>query len=438
MNSAAADPDQTWLIDAVLCLSLCGIVILLFFPGLMTNDSILQLAQAQSHIYEDAHPPLMSFLWQGFNHFYFGPAGMLVFHTTMFFLGLFLLVTAQPWPVYFRVSVILLVTGWPAIFTQLGVIWKDVGLSASFLLGCGLLANRRRYPIVAMAAVGLFFYGIGIRHNAWPAALPLLYIVVWNWTAPPKQGIKTIGAACVLCGFLLGLQGMITSHLVSQRAHFGQAVLLHDLTAISAWTGASVVPAQFLRPGKGIHDLENAYRPGNADPLRPVLLFSRDERSLSFLEKTWFAQILRHPDIYLKHRWMGFKRLVGLSHEEVHYPFESTTWPNPWNFRYEPDAFMKTIFQVIGRWQNTFCFRGWFYLAVNAAALLVAGVRCGNRFSFCVSLSGLMYGSGYAVYGVGLDFRYFYWTVLSGFVAWILLFNPDENARRIRTSPPKV
>lgn len=405
------------LIDAGTGLFLFSLSLIAFYPGIMTYDSILQLHQAKLGLYANSHPPLMSFLWRSLNHFSFGPQSMLVFQNALFFSGLLFVVQPIKRPLM-RVAAALAIVLWPAVSTQLGVIWKDVGLSASFLLGCGLLLQPSPPMGWRLAALTCFFYGLGIRHNAAPAFLPLgLWIM--RPAAPIPVRTWLLKSAFVITAMMVFVSG-IEKLFVRQDDHFGQVVWLHDLTAISIARGDVLIPEFALQKGKTLSELQRAYDPSNANPLKPVVALTREPAQLRALGNVWMRTVLANPGAYLKHRWRVFKPLMGIGHREVVYPFECRMWPNPWGFAYDPPRFVKAYFQFIFAIKDSLVFRAWMYLFACAAAVVTAFFHK-QWPAGLLAASGLLYASSYFFYSVASDFRYVYWTVLASGVSWLWL-----------------
>ena len=110
-----------------------SLTILTFFPGHMNRDALLQLSEARAMVFYDWHPPLMSWIWSGLDRVMPGPLGMFVFHNTLFWAGLGLviyLLRLAPAP---SAILILAIGLFPPIFSALGTVWKDVGMASSFL-----------------------------------------------------------------------------------------------------------------------------------------------------------------------------------------------------------------------------------------------------------------------------------------------------------------
>ena len=74
MGKIEQQPLATWLPP----LLGCAAVALVFWPGLMSADSVWQLEMARAGRYTDWHPPLCLILWRGADKLLPGPAGMLL------------------------------------------------------------------------------------------------------------------------------------------------------------------------------------------------------------------------------------------------------------------------------------------------------------------------------------------------------------------------
>src|SRR5262245_15175137 len=116
---------QEWL-EIWLCGALFLFSLYIHWPGFMSFDSFIQFRQALAGVYTGWHPPVMSFVWHYSNKLIFGPGGMLIFHNLMFFIGLALWAKTLPVQHSTRALFIVALAASPAVFTQLGVIWKDV------------------------------------------------------------------------------------------------------------------------------------------------------------------------------------------------------------------------------------------------------------------------------------------------------------------------
>src|SRR5215471_15427009 len=107
-----------------------------FYPGYMSSDSVDQLGQARSGVFNDWHPPLMSFVWRFTDQIIPGPLGMLILNNVLFWSGIALICyrcleeSAAP-----AIAVLGLL---PPVFGQLSTVWKDVAFGASMIFAFAL------------------------------------------------------------------------------------------------------------------------------------------------------------------------------------------------------------------------------------------------------------------------------------------------------------
>jgi hypothetical protein len=424
--TAARDRAIVWTIALAIAL----FFIALFSPGVMTNDSIAQYGQALSGRFNDWHPPVMSLLWACLNRVTQGPAGMLVFHNVLFALALGFLADGLDLPLFGRLLVLITIAFFPPIMSSLAIIWKDVGLWTSYALACILLWRFHARGWSLGAVFLLLLYGTMVRHNAWAALLPIL-----AWTAGLRLSGRPLGwQTGLFAGMVAAMvlaSGLINAALRPAHAYLWQVVPIHDLVGISVRTGDWVLPEFAIRRGVSRSEVEASYRPGYSDPLQTTIALNDDPARLRALIREWRHAICRHPWAYWRHRWSGFKRLIGVTGEQTHGPFETQTSPNSWGFSYLPGAVARIFFSAWARLRETALFRGWSYLAICLVALPAAVWR--RRVAAgVVSLSGLLYGVGYLAYGTSFSFRYFYWTLVAGLLAWIWILFDRSNPSTAR------
>ncbi len=224
------------------------ISIYLYFPGLMSVDSVTQLEQAYAHQYLDWHPPIMSVLWALLNHIYFGPAPFLILHNLVFWgaLGLFAEIIFETRT---KASCFIIGIGlFPTVITQTGIIWKDVGFSFSlFFIAVALFAIQERRTILArrkllVALIPFLFYATAVRANSIPA-IPLVLFwalsIYWpDWTFL-KRAFLSVATTFLFVIAVLIFNRAVTS---GESAHLEQQIKAYDLVGITMKTGQILVP----------------------------------------------------------------------------------------------------------------------------------------------------------------------------------------------------
>jgi hypothetical protein len=414
----------------------CLVVILCWYPGYMWWDSANQFNQARYGHYTDWHPPLMSYVWSRFHRIGVfnvvpGPFPMLVLHNLMFWGGLGLLVHLTRLPVVLAPIAILAIGLFPPIFVALGIVLKDAGLIAALLLAyAGLCwAYLRGSRVGLVVGLGGLMYACAIRYNAAPALAPLSvlagFAAVRAWPAPLGRP-RLAGAAvadAILVGFpLIAWQGgrMLTE---GRTLHPSQQVPLHDLLAVSVATERIQLPAYILEqaPGLTLADLRRLYSTESlgrmfwrsAPPRFSELISDENYRELLAL---WRATIPANLEPYIRHRLEMFRHLFGIGPATVCDPYLTgpiEDWPNVLGFSPVGRTFNASVVARLGPIRNDILFRGWFYLALNAALLAWLLARPGPRLAVGVlGLSGLGYALAYLPLATACHFRLLWWTVL--------------------------
>lgn len=410
-------------LDLILAFLLFCMELFIVDPGFMSPDSVRQLNAAQNGIYTDWDPPFMSYVWRFINKIHFGPFGMVALHSLIFFAGVILLVRFVVRDASLRCMLLACLYLAPPVFTQLGVVWKDVALSVSYLLGCSILLYARDRPKWIFASCIPLFYGTAVRYNSFSALLPLcLWMGILLF---PHRALKSIGAAVLLFMGLLGSAKVVNNELSKgHHLYVERYIQYHDLAGISLHAGFVVSPALPLT----MDEISKLYKPaiGNLilnaipTPLAP-----------SILQTIWIQQIMAHPRAYLSHRWAGFRILLAISVPEVVLPYFDTFSENPWGFSFKRSFWVRMTYHVSWMVRNSFLFRGYVYvLCCLIFMCLNLFRRDGNLDIVFISASGLLYALGYFIYGAGADFRYLYWTVMAAGICMVLQLRSVFNLQR--------
>ncbi|HMG22717.1 MAG TPA: hypothetical protein VK607_15390, partial [Kofleriaceae bacterium] len=118
---------------AILTVGSC-LFLLYAFPGFMSSDSVLQIAEARTAVFSNAHPPIMAAEWRVLECFVAGPILMLVLQGALFLAGLHAILCHALAPRRAAVAAVALLL-FPPILTTMAVIWKDSQMAAYLLAG---------------------------------------------------------------------------------------------------------------------------------------------------------------------------------------------------------------------------------------------------------------------------------------------------------------
>lgn len=446
----------------LVCLAGFVLVVVAFYPGVMSPDSIDQWGQGRAWDFYDIHPPIMSALWGLLDRVWPGPAPLLLIHNALFWGAAALLwrLTRE------RSSVVALAFAlfgfMPQVLALLGSIWKDVGLGASLFMASALLygAARRGWRFAVWAACPLLFYGYGVRLNAAPAVLPF---ALWSGFIVCRQlpRLAARAASFRLLPVVVGLAYfaaltaavVLTTQVLTQgkTLYPFQQIMLHDLAAVSKETGRSHFP-DYVEGAENfsLEGVSAQYTPEWVNTLiygdPPPLKSTRNPEYISRLRAAWWDAISHNKLAYLGHRWAVFRNLTGLGTPMVYKPFNPATGlNNPPEFQRPPNALTRALTSYFFLFANSPLFRGFIWILI-CAALVYLSLRLRLEGDLgavlALSTSGLIYAAAYFFVTPSSEFRYLWWTVLAAIVSSLLFAlhlytnRPALRARRVARGGP--
>jgi hypothetical protein len=296
--------------------------IALWWPGMMSDDSLTIYSEVLSNRYSDHHPPLMALVWHYANMIYSGPLLMYLINMAMLWstigiLAFGLFTTPSMRYLFFIIP-------WtPWVLVHSGWIWKDL----IFTLGYGLLSallaqhtvKKTRFTSWGMAGFCLLLvYATAVKYQAQfiaPFILTWCFYVQLNrkW-ASVFMGILT---SLLLSYSIKGINTLLVTHRGSGSSYSWQYVKIYDLAGISVATHQVLVPEFLWRhPHIQITDIQRKYHlywePLIVEPDSPLRATQNDTEREELLS-CWKKQVLSHPFAYLKHRGIIWSQGLLLS-----------------------------------------------------------------------------------------------------------------------------
>ena len=416
-------------------------------PGIYSPDSLGQLLQAQQGVYSDGHPPLMAGLWSLLLRVSGTAASLYWLHLGLLSsaFGLFALAfrrSGLPGAAWLLLSAACS----PAILNFIGVLWKDVGLAVSlaFCFACIALSRATRAGQITTLLIVLVvsFYAVGIRYNAAPALLPLLWLLLLPFFGRPGWRRSVGVATLAIAGTALLLVGgrLVTYQLLdAKRIHLEQAIELYDLAGISVISGADVIPDEAKSTNFSSQALRAAYSPNSSNSLifrsdpaiLPPLQLTENPQYLTIFHHAWERAIVNNPWAYLSHRGAVFASLLGSFFATVDYRQQSATFEAGVVVLGDPavksidvgrpmfgQRIAASLLMAFINWAvvRTYLLFGWpwlLVLVVTFVAAIVARKRPMAELAIGLSASGLLYLSPYFLVAPGSDFRYLYWSIVA-------------------------
>ena len=391
-------------------------------------------------VFDDWHPPIMSLLWAACDALVAGPALMFAGQVVALFGSLVCLARSAGWTVSRRASFVVVCGLVPPTFVIAATILKDTQMALALLLATILLqrALARRMLAATFLALLLLFYGTAVRHNAVFATLPLCvaWLLVTSSVAHRPLRVRSAFVAAVFLSLAMLGGGILANRAITRFAastHIGQSLYWFDLAGIAARTGANVFP---VFATERISDLAtSASAAYDVASVNPILFFdldllTADPAELSALADSWRAAVRDHPSAYLSHRFEFAGRAYGLIGSEVYAPFNKGISPNDLGVSLARPRVTNAVLWLLKPIRHGPFFRGWPFLLIGAASLVIAYRRRARHraLAACLVASSTLYVAAFIFIGVSADFRFMSWSVVAAFATFALALGERERA----------
>jgi hypothetical protein len=312
--------------QAILLALLAGGVLMLALnlPGQMSYDSVSQLYQGRSSLYNSWHPPVMAWLLGLFDRLWRGPA-LFVVSDAALLLGAWGLLLRQGRNADWRASVVLLVICLtPQFLLYQGTVWKDILFADAGVAGFAALAlmaaNDNKFWL--FACVPLLVLAALARQNG--IVLAPAGAVALGWIVARRHGVRRgIAYGAGMLALLLVLAGGATMALALRgddgdgaSAELRTAQVYDMIGALAASPGLALpqLDAQDPTLSKIMRsDGVRLYSPRGADTLSlsPSLTAAIFDAPDGLIFAQWQALVLTHPGLYLATRWPVFIWVVA-------------------------------------------------------------------------------------------------------------------------------
>ena len=301
------------------------------WPGHLSYDSILQLAQGRTGVYSTWHPPVMAWLLGMGDAVVPGTGLFVVFQAMLAFgalAGVLLLAPERAGWSAAAMAVAIVLS--PQLLIYQGIVWKDVLFADAGVAGFVCLAlaakiwdaPRRRWPLLSGSSLLLALAALARQNGL--LLLPFAAIAL-GWIAACK-GRPRIAAALLGGGYLVALVLFVfgVSLLLNLRSD-GESGPVEQFRLLQVYDLAGAVAREpdFPLPALADDDpeLEQALRQNSArlftpvrnDPLAsaPAMQGPMNTLDDDALGADWWSLVLRHPWLYLKIRaadfaWVAF------------------------------------------------------------------------------------------------------------------------------------
>ena len=423
-----------WLL-AGLAFLLLALNIFIFYPGVMSLDSINQLRQALGKAnYYDQHPPIMAFIWSIGIAITGKVSSMLVLQLSLLWASLLILsIYAYKVSNSKLISIVPLVFGTlPFVVNISATIWKDVQMAFSILLGASLILvsikskGKQKRILLGIAALS-FVYALTLRYNAIFAVLPLVYLAGIQLT----DNRKLIIAGCsVLLVAAVVINTILSAALKVEKTNPQFTFMLDDV--VNSLSPADIQDSQVSDEMKdSLITIQGACKERGKVIHSYLFCSNPEQRQLvryegyPELKSLWFNMLTSKPFNYLKYRIKTFS-IFMFTPRGYDYIHQRGIEKNELGQKSKNPKLARAVNNYVARFAHRdfgVLFRPYFWLLLSVATLVYSLKRMKSYRLFvqCLSISSILYIVTYFPVVIAGDYRYVYWSVLATPLALLLI-----------------
>ena len=420
-------------------------------PGHLSFDSVLQLYQGRTGVYNSWHPPIMAWLL-GLADAVTPGAGLFVVFDCLLLFGSLAWLLALPdgrrgsWAAPVVAAACMVSPLW---IIYPGIVWKDVLFAATSLAGFTALAQaaawwpepRRRLPLIGLAIVLMALAGLARQTGAVVPIFGCIALAVIAARAAPRGGMFR-GAGYGLGALAAATGIMVASTLALDTRSDGEPARIYQMEDLQIFDLAGAVS---LRPSLPLEQLRAAnprleqlvrtdaadeYDPRRIDPLAALdeLHDVMIRTPPSVIAAQWRDLILHHPDLYLTVRATDFYwvALTPDIHECVPF-FVGIDGPEPFMARLGLVQRLNARDRLLKGYGDALSGTPAFSHALFGLIALFVLVKLGLRRRppdvalAAMLLSALAFSASFLVVSVACDYRYLYVLDVSAMAAALYL-----------------
>lgn len=293
---------------------LCAI---LFWPGLLRPDSLVQMQQGISGTFTDFHPPMMGALWGVFHKFHSGSGTIFIWHLMLYWGAVTLFAKAEA----HKAKWVYIISFLPPVFAYQLLVVKDISFVNAYLFCAAWIhfysMREDLAPSIASLLLWILiaFYG---TCSAYQALVALPWLCLWFAKFYSSDRSKSWIKIGLLIFGLLTVSVITFNKIMASSSNRFQHTRLYDLAGISMNLNMQVFPEYIKKnPAYSFKKIKQLYNTNRHDDLTFLkdgpLLITENSEELEQLNKCWAQAIFSNPIAYLKHRAGLFKTQMTIS-----------------------------------------------------------------------------------------------------------------------------
>lgn len=447
-------------------------MIIFFWPGFMSTDSLAQLQQAKGIApYQDAHPVIMARIWHYLDLIWPGPTLMMLTQLFLFSASIWLIINLTIQNSKLRSILLAFVLFSLPIFSILGVVWKDIWMINFFLAGLYFFSkalkksSKTNQASKKLILLGILFFAFGslFRANALGAAI--VTTLAFTYTISKFSATRfthtlalpPIYVVLLLITYLLGSH-ISKSGIDVTDQNFEIVTMGFDLAGMSVSADEKLFEPgykTFISDNTTLTPIRVKYNPRYHACLfkicrGPAVLnwdSSISHEEVIKIRQNWINAIIKNPSAWLDHRLKVAKQILNI---------EGTVWAptlkspfvgraqkemgyEPWDPSWRTQARLKLM--AIAEYSH----RVYIYLALLVLLFVICAIkiaispkgRMGNSLILMYLLAGISYQGTILVGATSADFRYSHFMITCTILSWCLFFGLQIESNQLEKDTKK-
>jgi hypothetical protein len=419
-----------------------GIYLLTFFPGMMSNDSIIQWSQVVSGQFNDAHPVFHTLIIWLITRFWYSPAAVVVFQILTLSLTVawgIRILDKEGLPNWSSWSLVAIFAFSPLNGYMVTTLWKDIPYSTSLFLFSLMVLKivftngswlDKKFSWVWLGLVSLCV--ASIRHNGPPIPLLtiLLLILVYrsNWKSLLGALVLFIVLFTIIFGPVYTLLG------VDRNMGYKQHTIVHHIAA-HIIEGGQLSPDEEAMAIKIFPLDEWKYSCCNNVDIFHVQSYSDKSFSKNAwtIQKLFLALAVKEPEIELNHLicisstvW----EIPSRCGQNTYFPINENKWISPENEYFKENSLLPSLRKLLSgilieirtNLNLTLFIAPAIYLYLGVYIIFILARRKRNFKVILFMVPSLIQSIVLSIVSTSTEFRYQYGVYLVGLFSVGLLF----------------
>jgi hypothetical protein len=358
-------------------------IVVLFYPGFMSYDTLHALRGARNGVTDSMWPPMVSYVWRAVDLISLNPSAM---HFTQVFLlvgSIFYIIFYFTKKISIATLFLLIYLSIPVILGTIAVIWKDV-LMASFFFASFLILllmrkveNKWKFILLSLLVVFLIFLGVCSRHNAIAAAIPIIFYFTFiicsrKFYRPIHLWLGIIILGSILTGSIYFTKTLLDNYSLpifnkinNSTDVFIRSERVLDVAGASVCVGSNLFSE--MVPNLSVNEIHSLYDPRHINLSSGLLSkVGVDSR----INEIWLNTALYHPICFFYNKFQLTKYMIGANIGEQFLITSAAIDNNEYGYSLSKSPLRDNVVAYIIKASALPFFRPWFIYLISIAALI--------------------------------------------------------------------